>query len=102
MDKSTYQALSSSVDLLQRRFDLALHVLQPDSAPTLASTTSLFSDTTSETPSTPANISTKEEAEPSTMLDSLLNMISSMTEPEPPASTEPVETNEEKKNESEE
>jgi hypothetical protein len=111
MDKSTYQALSSSVDSLQSRFNFMLHALQPDSAP--SATSSSFSTdirTNANIPtSSPSDLSTKEE-EPENVLESLLEMITSMTSPAPQplnitlpfSSTENQQTEGQKNNGSEE
>ncbi len=79
MNKSTHQALSSSVALLQSRFDFVLRALQPDieTPSTSAADPALLTKTQGESGST---------SSPS-ILDSLLNMISSMAAPESPPET---------------
>jgi hypothetical protein len=107
MNKSTHQEWTLLVALLQSRFDFALRALNPeiDAAPAPADSTSTEISSSSSSSSASPEISTtegeeekQEEQGSSSMLDSLLDMINSLTDTE--SATEPLETEENKNGES--
>jgi hypothetical protein len=101
MNKSTHQALSSSVAVLQSRFDFVLRALNPEIDPPASASSSASAtspDLLNNEEAKEKEEKQEEEGTPSTsnptMLDSLLDMISSMAAPESPP--EPLESEKKK------